>query len=120
LPRPATGRCSTPEWGWARASTGVGFAASAAIGRLAQVDADFLAISVGRTTGPQIAEAHRRGKQVWVWTVDDPATMSRLIDLGADNIITNTPPTMHQVLRERAELSTVERLLLRFRHVYID
>jgi glycerophosphoryl diester phosphodiesterase len=97
-----------------------GFAASAAIGRVAQIDADFIAISLSKATGPQIAAAHRNGKQVWVWTVDDPAQMSRLIDLGADNIITNTPTTMHEVLDKRAELTSVERLLLRFRHVFID
>lgn len=97
-----------------------GFAASASIGRLAKVDAEFLAISVGQATGPQIAQAHRQGKEVWVWTVDDPAMMSRLIDLGVDNIITNTPPTMHAVLEERTDLTVVQRLLLRFRHVYID
>jgi glycerophosphoryl diester phosphodiesterase len=45
------------------------------------------------------AEAHRRGLAVYVWTVDDVATMGRLIAAGVDGIMTNNP----QRLRELAE-----------------
>ena len=33
----------------------------------------------------------RQGKKLFVWTVDEPAEISRLIDLGVDGIVTNVP-----------------------------
>jgi glycerophosphoryl diester phosphodiesterase len=38
-----------------------------------------------------IARAHARGAAVYVWTVDDPEVAERLVDAGADGIITNDP-----------------------------
>ena len=36
-----------------------------------------------------IAAAHRHGVEVHVWTVNDPADMRRLVDLGVDGIVTD-------------------------------
>lgn len=44
--------------------------------------------------------AHSLGVRVDVWTIDDPAEMRRLIDLGADGIMSNRPDLLVQVLRE--------------------
>jgi glycerophosphoryl diester phosphodiesterase len=38
-----------------------------------------------------IARAHELGAAVYVWTVDDPALAERLVQAGADGIITNDP-----------------------------
>ena len=43
-----------------------------------------------------------------------------MIDRGVDNIITDDPATAVRVLEERAALSNTERLLLRFKHLYVD
>jgi len=95
----------------------VGFVASASIGRLERLDVDFFAISQGLATEARIAAMHAGDKEVWVWTVDDPAAASRLIDRGVDNLITNTPGRMVELLAERSELENFERVLLRYRNL---
>lgn len=45
--------------------------------------------------------AHRRGKVVHVWTIDDPAQMHELIDLGVDGIVSDAIDVLKQVLQER-------------------
>jgi glycerophosphoryl diester phosphodiesterase len=44
---------------------------------------------------------HRRGLGVHVWTVDDPAEMNRLLDLGARGIMTDQPAVLRDVLVAR-------------------
>lgn len=38
-----------------------------------------------------VQDAHTKGIQVWVYTIDDPALMKSLIAMGVDGIITNNP-----------------------------
>lgn len=45
-----------------------------------------------------IQAAHSFGWQVHVWTIDDEKTMSRLIDIGVDGIMTDRPSRLRTVL----------------------
>jgi glycerophosphoryl diester phosphodiesterase len=50
-----------------------------------------------------IAAAHRRGLAVHVWTIDEPAQMERLLDLGVDGLMTDRPATLKEVLQRRGQ-----------------
>ena len=49
-------------------------------------------------SAPQVAEAHALGLGVVPWTVNEPADMERLIDLGVDGMITDRPDVLRTVL----------------------
>ena len=95
-----------------RPSWTIGLLTATALGDLTRVDADFLAVYTGMATSRFVRAAHRVGKDVYVWTVNDPVHMSRMIGRGVDGIITDEPALAKRVLAERAELSSLERLLL--------
>ncbi|GAA3460426.1 glycerophosphodiester phosphodiesterase [Saccharothrix longispora] len=53
------------------------------------------------TTKALVDEAHRHGLKVVPWTVNDQATMHKLIDDGVDGIITDYPDRLREVMAER-------------------
>lgn len=55
-----------------------------------------------------LARAHDAGLRVLVWTVNDTPTMHRLLDSGADGIITDRPDLLREVLIGRGQWHTPE------------
>ena len=49
-----------------------------------------------------IDESHRLGLTVVVWTVNKPADMARLIEIGVDGIISDRPDLLRKVAGEKA------------------
>jgi glycerophosphoryl diester phosphodiesterase len=50
-----------------------------------------------------VGVAHQAGLQVHVWTIDDEATMTSLLDLGVDGIMTDRPSVLKGLLERRQE-----------------
>ncbi|NRB00673.1 MAG: glycerophosphoryl diester phosphodiesterase membrane domain-containing protein [Rhodobacteraceae bacterium] len=94
-----------PDW-----PTGV--LAATAIGDLTGLEGDFLAVSTASANASLARRAADAGKELYVWTVNDALSMSAAISMGADGLITDDPALVHEVLAQRAEMSTPERLAL--------
>lgn len=101
----ATMKALRPEWT-------VGLLTAVAAGDVTRAKADFLAVSSSLATRSFVKAAHRRGKPVAAWTVNDSVTMSAMISRGVDNLITDNPGLAKQVLLEREQLSPLERLMV--------
>jgi glycerophosphoryl diester phosphodiesterase len=48
-------------------------------------------IAVVRADPGYVRRVHARGREVYVWTVDEPADIELVLSLGADAVITNRP-----------------------------
>lgn len=47
--------------------------------------------------------AHDAGREVHVWTVNDPAEMTELLDMGVDGLLTDRPDLLRTVLQQRGQ-----------------
>lgn len=97
-----------------------GYAAAVAVGDLAGLPVDFLAVSRSRATGRLLRAAEDRGIDVHVWTLNRMADMLDSMSEGVDGIITDRPSLAVRVRREVSELPAVSRLLLRFGSLALD
>lgn len=89
------------------------FASAALPGAARRTDFDMLGLHHVQADAAAVADARRRGYRLQVWTVNDPARMARLMDLGVDDISTDVPDDAVRVRAERAALTDVELLLVR-------
>lgn len=51
-------------------------------------------------TAKMVGDAHQAGMKVIPWTVDDKATMNKLVDDGVDGIITDYPDRLREVMAD--------------------
>ncbi len=94
----------------------VGFIVASTVSRITRLDVELLAVDQRRATPSFIRATQRAGKEVHVWTVNDRTSMQRFIELGVDNIMTDDPAMLRDLLAERAALSDPEKWLLTFRN----
>ena len=81
-----------------------------ALSRLLRTPADVFQIPTSTTmrgrelrlvTRKLVDVAHRHGKQVHVWTIDEAEEMDQLLDLGVDGLVTDRIDTLKDVLTRR-------------------
>jgi len=48
-----------------------------------------------------VEACHSHNVQVHIWTIDDPAEMNRLLDIGVDGLMTDRPAVLKEVLEAR-------------------
>lgn len=61
----------------------------------------FLGRDVEIVTRDFLAAAHRIGRQVHVWTINDPAEMAELLDLGVEGLVSDAIDVAAKVLERR-------------------
>ena len=90
----------------------VGALAAKAVGDPTKLGADFLAVESKMATARFVRRAHRAGQQVYVWTVNDPASMLTALSHGVDGLITDKPAVAYEVVQRRAKMSDAQRMLV--------
>ena len=90
----------------------VGLLSSVAMGDITRLDADFFAINANFASRSLIKRAHKRNREVMVWTVNDPISISAMMSKGADGIITDKPGLAAKIREERAGLDIHERMMI--------
>ena len=88
-----------------------GLLLSVYVGDLQHITADFLAVNAQFATRNFVKRAHNIDKQVFAWTVNDVVIMSQLLNRNVDGILTDRPELARQVLKQRSEMNTSQRLL---------
>jgi glycerophosphoryl diester phosphodiesterase len=90
----------------------VGLLAATAVGDLSKMDVDFLAVNQNMANAAFIRRVHKAGKAVYVWTINDALSLSHWLSMGVDGVITDEPALAQDIIAQRAQLSSTERLLL--------
>ncbi len=54
-----------------------------------QFDVDYFGLNLNTTTRELIEAIHAADKYAFVWTVNEPEDMKKMVDMGADGIVTN-------------------------------
>ena len=86
----------------ARPDLRVGLTIAMSIGGVPNTPADFFVIEQASFTVDFLAQAHRLGKRVYVWTVDDDARIRSLLREPVDGIVTDQP---RRAIALRSELA---------------
>lgn len=95
----------------------VGLIVTKVVGDPVALEADFLSMNQDAVSAKLIDRAHAHGKQIHVWTVNDHDAMVRMIELGADSLITDLPADVVALRQSRSKLSAPEKLVLWLRRL---
>lgn len=68
----------------------VGLTVALSAGGLPQTKGDFYTLEQASFSQELLSQAHSRGKEVYVWTVNDESTIRELLGIGVDGIVTDS------------------------------
>ena len=80
-----------------------------------RLDVNFLSVEQNRLNRSFVTRAHRRGQQVYAWTVNSAEDLQRQFDLGIDGVITDQSALARQSLDEYLSRPRLERSVRRVR-----
>lgn len=90
---------------------------SAGVGDITKLDADLLSVNAGLVDFWFLRRARRAGKEVHVWTVDDPEVAKVLMGRGVASLITNDVEGIVRARKEWESLTQAQKLLLTVRYL---
>ena len=92
----------------------IGIILSAYLGRVGAMDVDFYSANSLVATDAFIRAAHAIGRDVHVWTMNEPAKIRQILDRFPDNIITDYPARVRAEIERRSpedmSMAAVRRL----------
>ena len=91
-----------------------------ALGSLTKTEFDFLSIQATKATSRLVKNAHKKGKEIHVWTVNDLQTALSMIEVGVDNIITEKPDFIRNLLRTWNDFTDTEKIALWLRNLILE
>lgn len=77
-----------------------------ASGDLGALNVDFYSIEESNVDEDMIIDAHSIGREVHIWTINDPEDLERLLILGVDNIITDHDQEFREALKDHKRNDT--------------
>lgn len=77
-----------------------GYIMFVAIGNVADLKVDFYSVEKTNVTDDFVTSAHKIGREVHVWTINEEEDMDEVIELGVDNIITDNDKILRQKLNK--------------------
>ncbi len=83
-----------------------------AIGKPEDLPVQILSMNAALATPAQVRRNRSANLQTHVWTVNSTQDMLTMLDRGVDNIITDKPAQLKEIIDERQKLSNIEILLL--------
>ena len=69
-----------------------------AVGDLSQLDVDFYTVEQVMLTEQLVESAHKKGREVWVWTVNSERNLKEVLKFEIDGIITDFPARAHNMV----------------------
>ena len=91
-----------------------------ALGTFTNTEFDFLSIQATKVTSRLVKNAHQNGKEIHVWTVNDLQTALSMIEAGVDNIITDKPDFIRNLLRTWNDFTDTEKIVLWLRNLILE